>query len=134
VSTPYDDPPIEVRRESRGWFGDPWESGICYDDDGRLIGEMRKPVPVGEKCIGCDEAIQPGDQGKTCGAIQLGGVLRPAHMHRECLLRDALGPLAHIDGRCHHYGGDGNGTSGMTVRQEALEIWRRTQEGTLYGR
>ena len=73
-------------------------------------------------------------QARASPAIRLGGEVRPAHMHKECLLRDVLGPLAHIDGRCHHYGGDGNGTPGMTVRQEALEIWRRTQEGTLYGR
>ena len=131
MSTPYDDIPIEVRRESQGWFGEPWPSGVCYGD-GRLIEEMRKPVPAGEKCIGCDEVIQPGDQGKTCGAIQLGGELRPAHMHKECLLRDVLGPLAHIEGRCHHYGGDA--TPGMTVRQEALEIWRRMEEGTLRDR
>ena len=51
MSTPYDDIPIEVRREQWGWFGVPWWSYVCFDEDGRLIAEMEKPFPLGENCL-----------------------------------------------------------------------------------
>ena len=46
---------------------------------------------------------------------------------------NVLGSLAHHEGRCRCHGGTGE-TPGMTLRQEAIEVWRRNQEGTLYGR
>ena len=45
------------------------------------------------------------------------------------MFREVAGPLAHLERRCHHYGGEGNGTPGMTRRQEALEVWRLMTQG-----
>jgi hypothetical protein len=36
------------------YFGDSWGAPICQD---------QVPVPVGERCLDCDELIWPSDQG-----------------------------------------------------------------------
>ena len=130
MTTPYDDLPIEVRRENWGWFGDPWWSFICYAEDGRLIAEMRKPFPAGELCLLCSEEFQEGDSGQAMPAITTAGT-RIRHVHKECQFMNVAGSLAHHEGRCRCHGGDGGGT-GMTLRQEAVEVWRRMQAGTLF--
>lgn len=78
----------------------------------------------------CGEAFDEaaGDSGKAMPSAE--GI---RHAHKECLFMNVAGPLAHHDGRCRCHGGTSE-TPGMTVRQEALEVWRRMQEGTLYGR
>jgi hypothetical protein len=129
MSTPYDDIPIAVRRENWGWFGEPWWSFICYDEDGRLIGELRKPFPVGESCLHCDEPFSEaaGDSGQ---AMPCPGGIR--HVHKECQFREIAGPLAHHEHTCRCYGGETSATPGMTRRQEALEVWRRMEAGVLF--
>jgi hypothetical protein len=128
----FDDLPPEVRRLNWGWFGEPWPSGICYDEDGRLIEEMRKPVPVGEKCFCCDEVLAEGDQGKSCGPLPApfpgAAPAQLAHQHKECGLRQVIGPIAHLERRCHCHGGEGNDTPGLTRRQDALAVWAWVQE------
>lgn len=139
MTTPYDDIPIEVRRERSGWFGEAWWSYVCYDEDGRLIEEMRKPFPAGESCLYCGELFDEaaGDSGTATTAVTMNEgapVARLAHVHKECQFRQVAGGLAHHEGRCHCHGGEGTGTPGMTLRQEALEVWRRMRAGELYGR
>lgn len=129
MSTPYDDLPIEVRRENWGWFGEAWPSGVCYDEAGRLITEMRKPFPSGEACLLCEEEFTPGDSGQAMPFLGGdGGGIR--HVHKECQFMNVTGPLGHLERRCRCYGSDSSETPGMTRRQEALEVWRRmTQQG-----
>ena len=139
MTTPYDDLPIEVRRDNWGWFGEPWWSFVCYDEDGQLIEEMRKPFPAGKTCLYCGEQFDEaaGDSGTATVAMTMNEgrpVGQIAHVHKECQFRQVAGGLAHHEHRCHCYGGDGEDTPGMTLRQEALEVWRRNQNGTLYGR
>jgi hypothetical protein len=115
--TPSDDVPARIRLDN-GWFGnEPWPSGICYDEAGRLHTETRNPVPVGEYCIGCGEAIAEGDQGKASGMIALDGEFHAVHIHKECLLMEVLGPLG--------------GAKDMTRRQQALSTWEWVQENGL---
>jgi len=130
VSDPYDDIPPEVRREAWGWFGEPWPSGVCYDDDDNLREDMRKPFPAGESCLYCDEPFseEAGDSGQ---AMPFGA--RVIHVHKECMFREVAGGLAHHEGRCRCHGGSAE-TPGMTYRQEALEVWRRMRAGELFGR
>jgi hypothetical protein len=130
VTTPYDGLPVEVRRANWGWFGEPWWSFICFDEDGRLIEEMRKPFPAGESCLLCGEPFDEaaGDSGQAMPSPD--GI---RHAHKECQLMSVVGSLAHHEGRCRCHGGTGE-TPGMTLRQEALEVWRRLQEGTLHDR
>lgn len=131
---PYDDLPIEVRRDTWGWFGEPWWSYVCYDEAGKLIEEMRKPFPVGESCLYCGEQFDEaaGDSGQAVPAITAEGT-SIRHVHKECQFRQVAGGLAHHEGRCHCHGGEGNGTPGMPLREEALEVWRRHQAGELFG-
>jgi hypothetical protein len=135
VSDPYDNIPVEVRRERWGWFGEPWPSGTCLNDDGTLRADMRKPFPSGESCLYCGEPFseEAGDSGQAMPFGSAGG-LRIVHVHKECQFRQVAGGLAHHEGRCHCHGGDGEGTPGMTLREEALEVWRRMRAGELYGR
>jgi hypothetical protein len=131
VGTPYDDIPLEVRRENWGWFGESWWSYVCYDEDGRLMSGMRKPFPAGESCLLCGEEFAEGDSGQAMpfsGAS--GSGIR--HVHKECQFVNVTGPLAHHERRCRCYGGESSGTPGLTWRQEALEVWRRMQDGVLF--
>lgn len=122
IRTPYDDLPIEVRRESFGWFGPPWPSGVCYGDDGRLLEDMRKPFPAGESCLHCGELLDEaaGDSGRAMPGLSAAGTGEIRHAHKECLLRMITGSLAHLERRCTCFGGtDHDGWS----RADALAVW-----------
>ena len=116
MTTPVDDLPIEVRRRNWGWFGDPWPSFICYDEDGRLLEEMRQPFPEGESCLYCEQPFMPGDSGQ---AMPHAGRLKidVRHVHKECLLRTVTGTISCMKGEHEH-------DTGKTYRQEALEVWK----------
>jgi hypothetical protein len=126
--TPYDGLPIEIRRANWGWFGPAWPSGICYDDDGRLIIEMHKPFPTGESCLFCGEQFDEaaGDAGTAMPNMAGTGRAEIRHVHKECSLQDVVGSLAHLEGRCRCQGG-GTETPGLTPRQEALAVWKWVQ-------
>ena len=135
MTSVFDDLPIEVRRHNWGWFGEAWPSGVCYDDDGRLIEEMRKPFPAGERCLWCTEVFDEvaGDAGQALPGPD-GGQVR--HVHKECMLRQVAGSLAHMEGRCSCYVGGGCSDSGMSARREALAVWNlihRESEGLGWG-
>jgi hypothetical protein len=134
MGTSCDDLPIEVRRDHHGWWGEPWWSYECFDGDGRLIEEMHKPFPLGESCLYCTEPFDEaaGDSGKAMPLIKADGTVELRHVHKECLFRQGAGGLAHHEGRCRCRGGSTE-TPGMTLREEALEVWRRLRAGTLYG-
>jgi hypothetical protein len=125
LTTPYDDLPIEVRREQHGWFGEPWWGWTCYDFNGRLIEEMRKAFPDGESCLYCREPFDEaaGDSGEAALCLRADGKTEIAHAHKECLYRSVAGGLAHHEGRCRCHGGTTE-TPGMTLRQEAVEVWQ----------
>lgn len=116
----YDSVPDDVRRLNFGWFGEPWPSAICYDENDILNEAMRIPTPVGELCLGCAEAIEEGDRGKAMP--MMGEHPRITYMHRECLFRNVVGPLKHVRGECPGIGKCHDDT-GMTLRQEAIAVW-----------
>lgn len=132
MTTPYDSLPIEVRRERWGWFGEPWWSYVTYDEDGRLLEEMRKPFPAGERCLFCDELFDEaaGDSGQAMPCMTTEGA-SIRHVHKECMFRNVTGGLAHHEGRCRCHGGTTD-TPGWSYREEAIEIWRRMQAGELF--
>jgi hypothetical protein len=119
----YDTLPIEIRRANYGWFGPAWLSGVCYDDDGRLIEEMRKPFPVGESCLYCDEPFDEaaGDNGQATPCLRADRTVTIAHAHKECTLRQVTGSVACMEGHHRH-------ETGQTRRQEALAAWAWVQE------
>lgn len=110
----------EVRRLNFGWFGEPWPSSICFDDTCAVREDMRIPTPIGDRCLSCAEIIREGDQGQ---AMPLGGgYARITYSHRECQLREVLGPLKHVRGECTGVGQCHDDT-GMSAREEALAVW-----------
>jgi hypothetical protein len=121
------DIPIEVRRANWGWFGEPWPSGICYDDDGRLIEETRKPFPDDESCLYCGEPFDEaaGDSGQAMPFTRGGVMAEIVHVHKECMLREVTGSVACLEGHHRH-------DTGQSRRQEALAAWAWVQEhGTM---
>jgi hypothetical protein len=118
--------PVEARRERWGWFGSPY-GYVSYDDDGRLLIELRKPVPVGERCLYCGELFGEGDSGQAMPCVTAGGIMEIRHIHKECQLRSVMGPVAHLEGRCSCHGGGDHDAPGRTVRQESLAVWAWVQ-------
>jgi hypothetical protein len=123
--TAYDEMTIEVRRANWGWFGPPWRSHVCFDEGGRLLEEMRKPFPAGERCLYCEELFDEtaGDSGQAMPCQLAGGGAEIRHAHKECGLRAVTGPVAHLEGRCSCHGGADHDAPGRTVRQESLAVW-----------
>lgn len=123
---PYDRLPADVRRASWGWFGPPWPSDVCYGEDGRLREDMRKPTPFGEDCVLCTEPIEPGQSGRAVPHLGDDGKATIRHAHKECVLREVIGPPEHLDGRCTCRD---PGRPARSYRAEALELWERVGRG-----
>jgi hypothetical protein len=111
-----------MRRTVHGWFGPPWPSGVCWDDNDRLRTDMRIQVPIGDRCLHCEAPFEPDDSGMAMPCYTTEG---PSirHIHKECNLRMAIGSLAHLEHRCTCYGGTDNATPGLTMREEAQMVW-----------
>jgi hypothetical protein len=117
---------LAIRKELHGWFGDPWSSSACYDGDGHLLTELRIDVPVGQECLGCGEAFAATDSGTAIPVVTASGA-EMHYEHRECALREQVGSLAHLEGRCACRGGSA-GDEGRSRRGEALLVWDWVQE------
>jgi len=113
--TPFDNMPLEVRRHNFGWWGEPWWSYICYDEDGALLEEMRKPFPAGESCLSCGHVFEEGDSGKSMPAVTAEGT-RIVNIHKECALRDVMGSVTCLRGEHDH-------ESVGDRRADALAVW-----------
>ena len=109
------------------WFGEPWWSYVCYDDDGRLMEECRVPFPAGKACLYCEEQFQPGDSGVQMPCVRATGSVTIEYAHKECQMRQGLGSVAHLEGRCRCHGGSDNDDPSRTRRQEALAAWAWVQ-------
>lgn len=97
--------------------------GPACDDPGR-------PSAVGQPCLYCDELITAADDAPQTFPNILSATdweIRAAH--KECMVRQTLGSLAHLDRRCSCYGGTDHDTPGFTARQEALAVYARLQRG-----
>ncbi|GAA4355927.1 hypothetical protein [Angustibacter luteus] len=112
---------LAIRKELHGWFGDPWRSADCYDDEGQLLTALQIDVPVGQECLGCGEAFVAGDSGTAIPVLTASGA-ELHYEHRECALRQQVGSLAHLEGRCACRGGTA-GDEGRSRRAEALLVW-----------
>ena len=116
---------LAIRKELHGWFGEPWDSSVCYDD-GHLLTELRIDVPLGQECLGCGERFAATDSGTAIPVVTASGA-EMHYEHRECALRQEVGSLAHLEGRCACRGGTA-GDEGRSRREEALRVWAWVQE------
>jgi len=114
------------------WFGPrPWGPALQDENEEGLPRVRTKeiPAPIGELCLGCDEAIQEGDYGEL---VVLGGgtqaaptaELRP--LHRECGLLRGVG---HEVGLCNC-----TNYEGLSLREAAIECDRRWRRRGAFGR
>lgn len=102
-----------------GWFGQQWGAGgpapVCGD-----LAE-RVDVPIGAPCLWCDELIDEGDSGVTMPFLGAGHNTHMGALHVECHLRQALGGVNHIEGKCLCCGGDADpDPPGLTLREAAI--------------
>lgn len=87
----------------------------------RLVDLAEVPVPVGEACLFCKEAIGPADSGVIMPHFGDGGS-RLAAIHRECEIRQVVGSVGHQRGLCSCKGGPGtlDDPPGVSKRVAAL--------------
>jgi len=98
------------------YFGERWPSGVC--DEG-----VQVMTPVMEHCNWCQLPIEAGDQGTFITVVGLAGTYL-APLHRECQLRQIMGSVEHMEGRCHcRTGIRKEPQTPEEVRQDALALW-----------
>lgn len=114
------------------WFGEPWpdehlRAPVCMNDLDRVA------TPVGQECCWCHEAIQDGDRGILVPWVSpedyvAGGRHTYAPIHVECSVRQVVGPVQFLTGRCTHAGGTEDcHLPGQTLREDALATWAWVQ-------
>ncbi len=116
------------------WFGEPWPSEafrapVCADDADRV------PVPVSGVCLFCEELVDEDDQGTMMpfttaeDFVNRRGITGFHPLHVECLIRQTLGPVAYLEGRCTHAGGTEDCIiESQSKRQDAQATYRWVQE------
>lgn len=102
-----------------GWFGEPWGAGgpavACSDPTDRV------ETPVGAECLWCGEPIEADSSGVIMPYVDAGTNVHRTAMHVECYLRQGLGGLNHIEGRCLCCGGNEDpDPPGLTMREAAV--------------
>jgi hypothetical protein len=120
-------------------FGGSWGAPICE-------GAPPAPTPVGVPCLECGVLIKEGDQGVVRPVLRLGRAATMEPTHKECDLRNAVGPPAHLRGMfltpqqrakvpraelCRCWGGNAPHPSHDTPEgryAEACAVWDRFQE------
>lgn len=77
---------------------------------------MNEPV-----CTFCEEPVPPDEQPDA-------PMMPP--VHRECLIRQVVGSVGHLERRCSCHGGDASDPPEMTRREAAraaVTLWKRSQ-------
>ncbi len=92
--------------ETLQWFGPNWGAQVNTDCP-------ECPVPLGEKCIYCEEGFEATDPGvRTCDG---------SPFHRDCFTRTIVGSLGHLQGTCSCYGGNTEDPPGVSRREAARQ-------------
>lgn len=68
-------------------------------------------------CFWCEEPIAATESGVIQGYV--GETVMCIAYHRECMLRQFIGPLSHQQEQCSCFGGETKDPTGMTTRQAA---------------
>jgi hypothetical protein len=78
----------------------------------------RVEVPVGQKCVYCEEVIELADPGFMIPQLGL-NTWSYSPWHRECFLRTVVGSVSHQRRQCRCYGGEGEDDLNLTRRAAA---------------
>jgi hypothetical protein len=106
-------------RAYNSFFGEPWPSGVCMDDDDNYVLSRQAPVPVGESCLLCVEPIETSDR----GTFVFGKTGRLCPVHVECMTRAVAGGIGHIENHAYWCKAERDPDGGRSYRQSALEVW-----------
>lgn len=108
------------------WFGKDWGAPILAELD-------HQPTPISEFCLFCEERILEQDDGFLIFDGEKG---RRRPVHWECNLRQVVGSVGHLTGKCSCHGGTDGDPPGMTRREAAkaaVALWERNfRAGLLY--
>lgn len=96
------------------WFGVRWNAPIMEE-------APEIPVPVGYRCLYCEEVITTDESGVTMPSIEAAGTTRRP-IHIECFLRSTLGSVAHQEQRCTCFGGTAEDSDDRSYREQAREL------------
>ena len=93
---------------------------------------MHRRRGLGLLCHHCGESFAPSEYGHMSDCLEVDGFWASIARHRECQLRQVIGSVGHLEGRCSCYGGDQEDPSDLSVRdaaRAAVAIWeaRRAQ-------
>jgi hypothetical protein len=108
--------------EVNAWFGTDWGSPICQHTP-------QVAVPIGQRCLWCDEPIAADDNGVVMPYMESVGnvfVTSQAALHIECHVRQFVGSVGHQLGLCTCEGGAGcyeGEPATMSVRDAARAAW-----------
>lgn len=107
------------------WFGAP--AGAAYEADCEHVA-----TPVGQACAWCEEQFEATADGVVLPELGLKGRLERPY-HYECHLRQVIGGLNHLRGRCECCGGsEPPDPPWLTRRQAAIQavaVWQSTPRG-----
>jgi hypothetical protein len=81
------------------------------------------PVPIGYRCLFCEEIIVADESGVITPYLGIGmgePQRRPGHI--ECWLRSVLGSVAHQEQRCTCFGGSIDDSDDRSYRVQAREL------------
>ena len=83
---------------------------------------------IGNSCPLCDEPVT-AEQSADPGAQRLDGLGGYRVAHRECLLRDVMGGIGHLENHAFWCIEADDPDAGRTLRQSAIEVdeWVRTR-------
>lgn len=104
--------------------------------------EVLTATPVGLPCLWCEEPIVEGDVGTLQGVGRKDDatgewVADMGAIHYECSMRQVVGSLAHVEGRCScavpgATEGDPEGISKREAAVLALRAWQAGHQATPY--
>lgn len=95
------------------WPGKP----MRYFGPGNSAHLEKVPTPEGV-CSWCEEGFNENDHGLVMDQHDEGGIT-DSLWHRECLMRNVLGSVAHQRKECSCHDGEGEDEPGLTKREAA---------------
>lgn len=88
------------------------------------------PVPVGQKCLNCEEPFVENDQGFVMGCSPEIDSSGQVGVHRECQFRMIFGSVGHQNKTCSCFGGSTEeDPPNMTKREAAKAAMEMALEG-----
>jgi hypothetical protein len=83
--------------------------------------------PTEELCCWCEESFLEGEVGFVMDQITHDEA-KDSFWHRECLIRNVMGSVAHQRKECSCFGGEGEDDSSLTKREAAKAAYEESEK------